>query len=271
MNARSGSIARHPLSAAFPSMGDDELAALATDIKAHGLRQPIVLLGGEVLDGWHRYSACLLVGFEPEFVEFEGEDPFAFVISQNLHRRQLTSSQRAASIVACSEWRGLGANQHNRGSAPSAEALADAAEVSVRTIEHAKAATVAGLGDAVRDGKVSAKRAAEISKLPKEDWVAALQRKSDPKPPPDKPDETPDEDDRAETMRDLELDLAALQRIVDADDKLAAAWDEAKTIAAKYQQLEALYDAKCRELAEVQRDASRWMRKAQTLEKAARS
>lgn len=98
------------------------------------------------------------------------------------------------------------------------------------------------------------------------DWVDALQRQSDPKPPTD--DET---DDRAETLRDLELDLAALQRIVDADDKLAAAWDEAKVAMAKLEQLERLYQGKCNELEEMTRVAAKWQRKCVALEKAARS
>ena len=257
---------RHALSAAFPSMGVDDFEALTSDIAANGLRSPIVLFEGEVLDGWHRYTACLAAGVEPTFAEFEGNDPVAFVISANLHRRQLTGSQRAASIVACSAWKP--AHRPPAGnSAPGSELLAKQAEVSTRTIEHAKAAQLAGLGDEVRDGKVSAKRAAEIAKLPKEDWVEALQRKSEPKPV-EILDEPP-EGDVADTLDDLQAEVEALERIVNADDRIVAAWDEAKLNAQKLAQMTQLYDGKCAELAEMTRTADRWMRKFNALEKKA--
>lgn len=45
----------HPAAELFPLMGDDDIAALAADIKANGLRQPIVLDGdGKLVDGRKR-------------------------------------------------------------------------------------------------------------------------------------------------------------------------------------------------------------------------
>jgi hypothetical protein len=77
-------------------MGKAELEALAADIKAHGLRQPIVTLDGKVLDGRNRMAACERAGVEPRFEEWAGTgSPTAWVLSQNLHRRHLTESQRA--------------------------------------------------------------------------------------------------------------------------------------------------------------------------------
>ena len=80
---------QHPLSAAFPSMSSDELAALAEDIRTHGQREPGVLLDGQVLDGWHRYQACERAGVEFVATVYTGTDPVAFVISRNAHRRQM--------------------------------------------------------------------------------------------------------------------------------------------------------------------------------------
>ncbi len=85
----------HPAAALFPLMGETELQALADDIREHGLRQPIILLGVLILDGRNRWKACHLAGVEPRTVQFKGQDPVAFVLSQNLHRRHLTASQRA--------------------------------------------------------------------------------------------------------------------------------------------------------------------------------
>lgn len=77
-------------------MPDEELAELAADIRLHGLLDPIVLLDGLVLDGRNRLRACKAVGVEPRFVEWDGTgDPAVWVISKNLKRRHLDTSQRA--------------------------------------------------------------------------------------------------------------------------------------------------------------------------------
>jgi ParB-like chromosome segregation protein Spo0J len=156
-------LQQHPLSAAFPAMSEDELAALAADIKANGQKEAVIVFGGMVLDGWHRYLACARAGIKCVTVKHDGSDPVAFVLSRNLHRRHLTASQRAAAVVAATEWRGpgrLGKGEPGSPLSTNAE-MAKAAEVDERTIQHAKAAHKAGLGDDVRDGKVSAKKAAQ--------------------------------------------------------------------------------------------------------------
>src|SRR5262249_9146575 len=90
----------HPYADLFPMMTADELDALAADIQANGLRQPIVLYQKQVLDGRNRLLACSRVGVEPTYVEHEGDDDsaLALVISLNVQRRDLTPGQRA--IVA---------------------------------------------------------------------------------------------------------------------------------------------------------------------------
>ena len=87
----------HPYADLFPYLSEPELADLANDIAENGLREPIVLYRGEILDGRNRYKACLKAGVEPTFIEFEGDDEDALkaVLSWNLHRRHLTSSQLA--------------------------------------------------------------------------------------------------------------------------------------------------------------------------------
>ena len=88
-------VEMHELALAFPPMTDAEYAELKADIAANGLRQPVVMLDGKVLDGRHRHQACLDAGVEPSVVEFEGGDPVAYVLSANLQRRHLTTGQRA--------------------------------------------------------------------------------------------------------------------------------------------------------------------------------
>jgi hypothetical protein len=72
-----------------------ELQYLVSDIRENGLKMPITLYQGKILDGRNRATACRLVGKEPRYVPFEGRDPLGYVISQNLVRRHLSESQRA--------------------------------------------------------------------------------------------------------------------------------------------------------------------------------
>lgn len=181
------SMKRHPLSAAFPDMPEDDFANLVADIKAHGLREQGWTYEGMIIDGWHRFQACQQAGVRFRYDEYKGGDPIAFVKSRNLERRHLTASQKAAAVVACNEWAESGSNQHTKsgggepGSPPRATVaqMAKEAGVSSRTIQKAKTAQEAGLGDAVRDGALSVKAAAELAKG--RDPGAKPAKKLDPK------------------------------------------------------------------------------------------
>lgn len=86
----------HPACLLFPRLTDDELQALADDIRQNGLLNPIVTLNGAILDGRNRLEACKIAGVSPRFVEWDGEgSPLAWVVATNLVRRHLTASQRA--------------------------------------------------------------------------------------------------------------------------------------------------------------------------------
>ena len=274
-------LKQHPLSAAFPAMHLEELSALTDDIATHGLRHPVVLFEGQVLDGWHRYTATLAAGLSPKLVELpDDEDPVAFVLSLNLSRRHLSSSQRAAAVVACREWKPSGRPEKEAPGAPfhTNEEMASEAGASVSTIKQAKRAAGAGLGEAVRDGKVSAKTGAAIAKLPPkerkkaiadpEGWKERLERKPDvPKGDQLRQEQAEESPAADEVTADLLADLEVAMRIIEADDKLSEAWDECKTLTRKYEQLDGLYKATCRELVEMTKEAKRWRRKAESLEK----
>ncbi len=86
----------HPACLLFPQLGKDELQELAEDIKARGLLHDIVLYNGQILDGRNRYLACQIASVKPTFIQWQGTcSPVEWVISENLIRRHLTSSQRA--------------------------------------------------------------------------------------------------------------------------------------------------------------------------------
>jgi hypothetical protein len=91
----------HPLANIFPLMveGSSEYEAFADDIRARGVLNPITMYQGLVLDGRNRVVVCDRTGIPSDSiprVEFEGADPFAFVVSMNLYRRHLTKGQLAA-------------------------------------------------------------------------------------------------------------------------------------------------------------------------------
>ncbi len=86
----------HPICLLFPQMSREELQQLADDIKENGLLNDIVLYQGKVLDGRNRQIACGMAGVLPRYVEWDGDgSPLQWVISENMVRRHLTSSQRA--------------------------------------------------------------------------------------------------------------------------------------------------------------------------------
>jgi phage N-6-adenine-methyltransferase len=86
----------HEYANLFPMMAGDALNALRSDIELHGVREPVVLLDGAILDGRNRYACAVELGIPFPTVEFEGVDALSFVISHNLHRRHLSEGQRAS-------------------------------------------------------------------------------------------------------------------------------------------------------------------------------
>lgn len=92
----------HEAAAIFP-LDEEHVAELASDIREHGLRTPVELLAGKVIDGRRRLLACEQAGVKPSFVEVETDDPVAYVVSLNLHRRHLTPTQRAMAAARARE------------------------------------------------------------------------------------------------------------------------------------------------------------------------
>ena len=95
----------HPAAAIFPLMSGTDFDELVADVKANGLRDPITTYRDTILDGRNRLRACEAAGIEPRFKEWTGDDPIAFVISCNLHRRHLNTTQRAAIAVKLANMR----------------------------------------------------------------------------------------------------------------------------------------------------------------------
>lgn len=85
----------HEIANVFPLMEGDEFKELVEDIRKNGQQQPILTYEGKILDGRNRYRACVEADVEPWVERWLGGSPVEAVLSLNLHRRHLSSSQRA--------------------------------------------------------------------------------------------------------------------------------------------------------------------------------
>lgn len=97
----------HEYADLFPLIEGTELAELAADLKANGLRDKIDMWESCILDGRNRYRALLAAELTDDtagwgnklyfrrFVPEVDGDPLKYVLSKNLRRRQLNESQRA--------------------------------------------------------------------------------------------------------------------------------------------------------------------------------
>ena len=159
----------HPVSELFPAMAQAEFDALVSDITENGLREPIHIMGNSIVDGRHRYRACLQAQVEPQFVCVpEGTDVNALVISLNLRRRHLSESQRAM-VAARLAALPIGSNQHAQICAPSQDRAAELLNVSRRTVQHARTVIDQGtpeLASAVDCGVIAVSSAADLTRLP---------------------------------------------------------------------------------------------------------
>jgi len=94
----------HPAAAFFPLMDEGDYLEFKADLERRGQQEPIRLLAGKILDGRTRSRACSELGREVLYETLPKDtDPWAYVVSTNLHRRHLTADQRAALAVDLEE------------------------------------------------------------------------------------------------------------------------------------------------------------------------
>ena len=171
-------VKRHDLSRLFGDMPGDEWSRLGHSIKRDGLQHPITLWQGKILDGWHRYQACLKAGVEPRFVEFDGDDREAlgFVMRENAYRRHLTDAMKVSITKQVLDWHkdrategrpknpipGIELSQEVK-----AEDVAKAAQVSVATVHRHTAIekTSPRLLAMVEQGQVGLKTAEQATRV----------------------------------------------------------------------------------------------------------
>ena len=177
----------HDLCKLFPPMPEDQFNSLIDSIRDHGLLTPIMLHEGKILDGRHRYKACINLGIEPSFEEYEGEDALGYVIALNLSRRHLDESQRAMIGARIANLK-VGDNQYKEGGKiflPTSVSNLEAAKrmsVSDMAVKQAKKVLKQGapeLADAVDSGQIAVSVASKIANLDHEQQAQVM---ADPRP-----------------------------------------------------------------------------------------
>src|SRR5437764_3178137 len=160
----------HDLANIFPMLVGNEAKTLARDILENGLREPITLFEGKILDGRNRYNACLAAGVEPRFTLYKGDNPVAFVVSRNLTRRHLGEGQRA---MVAKKLATLEHGQRQTGKFAGVTTQAQAAsmlnvsERSLRTAGTIIDKAVPEIRKAVEKGSVSVSAAAQFARQPR--------------------------------------------------------------------------------------------------------
>jgi len=226
----------HPLCTLFPRITGAEFEALKADILAHGLREPIVVHAGFILDGGNRYRACVEAGVDPTFKDFAGDNPVSFVLSANLHRRHLSAGQQAAIVASAQDWAkaqpahrptkagnvaGLSGKECNVAPLSTVADRAAQSGASVRTQKMADAVAKASpdLAKQVAHGEIS---------LPKA--VAQIEGKpAKAKPAPPANDEA--DDDQPDLAAELEAADKEIRRLNQLVETLSAGNDLAQQVA----------------------------------------
>jgi hypothetical protein len=175
----------HEAANLFP-MELETIDELAADIKRNGQFEAVKIYQGKILDGRRRWTACQRAGIEAKTETINPHDPVAYVLSTNLHRRHLTTSQkamvaaRAAEIYAKVARERMESGKKNsdpevnfpQGRAPqSRDQAGKALGVSGKSVDFAKRVLEHGTPElirAVEEGRVAVSTAAVAAKEPEE-------------------------------------------------------------------------------------------------------
>jgi ParB-like chromosome segregation protein Spo0J len=202
----------HPAANIFPMMSPAEYAGLLENIREDGVHTVLQFRGdsweqAELIDGRNRLKALQELGLayrdHADLIATDDiPDPIKYVLSLNLHRRHLDTSQR--SMVAANVATLL-KGEHGS-TVDSAKALAGtpiteaakALNVSPDSVKRARTVKTKGteeLNTAVTSGEVSVTKAAKIAVLPQPEQAAEIEKAKAPK------------SKRAETLKPIEAEV----------------------------------------------------------------
>jgi hypothetical protein len=242
----------HPLCTYFPRMSEAEFSALKDNIQAIGQTHPIYTLDGMILDGGNRYRALCELDIEPVMTVYTGNNPTQFILSSNLHRRHLSQGQSAAIVSASQSW--VKAQVNSASDLPTAlplataEARAKQSGVGQRTQQMADKLIKEAPAELVKeviDGKKSLTKAIKeitpakpvIAKPAQDPVIEAASQTSQAEALTNDQAMSQLIDEQHATIQALEADKQTLKAVLDADDQLAASFDEVKVLTAANQAL----------------------------------
>jgi uncharacterized protein (UPF0335 family) len=87
-------VVYHDYLRCFPEYWSKQLADFTEDVKANGVRVPIVMQGNVVIDGRARYNAARHLLMEYPVEEYAGDDPLRDIIGLNMASRSLNLVER---------------------------------------------------------------------------------------------------------------------------------------------------------------------------------
>lgn len=183
----------HPAAEVFPLLQGPCFEALRRDIERHGQLIPIEIWEGKIIDGRSRYEACRILGIEPKLVTLKrlpARSPLEYVLSANLHRRHLGTSQRAmvgARARAYFDREARSRKARRASSVPenfpgergdARDQAGAVVGVSGKTIDAATVVLRKGVDEVIRacdDGRLAVSRAANLVQLPKDEQIKAIE------------------------------------------------------------------------------------------------
>jgi hypothetical protein len=173
----------HEAANIFPLMDQAGVDALAADIAENGLQHPIEIYDNKILDGRNRWVACTIAEVDADIVDVtrDVDDPIAYVLSLNLHRRHLDETQRAMVGARVKDQYAKQAKERQgtrtdikenfpECNGQSRDHAGDAVGVSGKSVDAAEKVLTNGskqLQQLCDAGKVSVSAAARVAELPK--------------------------------------------------------------------------------------------------------
>ena len=233
----------HPLCTYFPRMSEAEFISLKDNLEENGQIHPIYTLDGMILDGGNRYRALCELGIVPDIIEYTGANPAQFILSTNLHRRHLTQGQSAAIVSASQSWINAQADSQLSSTAQldTATARAKQSGVGHRTQQLADKLVKEAPAELVKevlDGKKSLNKAIKeitpakpvIVKLDPVPFIVQEAQASQQVESNNDKELNHIIDEQLTVIEALEADKSAWQNLIDSDDRLAASFNEVKTL-----------------------------------------
>jgi hypothetical protein len=161
-------FAIHPFAEIFPLI-DSLVDELAAELRKTRRPPTITLYQGKILDGRHRYLACVKAGLEPTVKQYTGKDPRAFVVRANITRRHLSTEERAA-LAAELATRPMGrpktlSNDRVSDEALSVQKAAKLMKVSESSVHRAKAKKAGKQPEAAKKAKPAPHKGSSTSDL----------------------------------------------------------------------------------------------------------